>query len=216
MYIYQPLSLCNFQSVAEIYSDHVYLSCLHKIKIYIRRKVVKGGQLKTLIIFFFRLFARCQFFLVALLLCLSLASSSSYFFLLGKGVFQNLSAEKLLFRSTTGSLLFARQRLDKGGSLTVTSPSLSQFQFSQIITVIWQLAIHAPVSKRVISFCCGRFVSPRETVTSGRVVSEPELANVTNCSKPENTQKWTKRRLRKNWISGSSSSMNASSCPRDK
>lgn len=52
MYIYQPLSLCNFQSVAEIYSDHVYLSCLHKIKIYIRRKVVKGGQLKTLIIFF--------------------------------------------------------------------------------------------------------------------------------------------------------------------
>lgn len=52
MYIYQPLSLCKFQSVAEIYSDHVYLSCLHKIKIYIRRKVVKGGQLKTLIIFF--------------------------------------------------------------------------------------------------------------------------------------------------------------------
>lgn len=168
MYIYQPLSLCKFQSVAEIYSDHVYLSCLHKIKIYIRRKVVKGGQLKTLI--FFRLFARCSFFLVALLLCLSLASSS-YFFLLGKGVFQNLSAEKVLFRSATGSLLFARQRLDKGGYLTVTSPSLSQFQFSQIITVIWQLAIHAPVSKRVISFCCGRFVSPRETVTSGRVVS---------------------------------------------
>lgn len=93
------------------------------------------------------------------------------FFLLGKGVFQNLSAEKLLFRSTTGSLLFARQRLDKGGSLTVTSPSLSQFQFSQIITVIWQLAIHAPISKRVISFYCGHFVSPRETVTSGRVVS---------------------------------------------
>lgn len=47
MYNYQPLSLCKFQSVAEIYSDHVYLSCLHKITIYIRRKVVKGGQLKT-------------------------------------------------------------------------------------------------------------------------------------------------------------------------
>ena len=100
--------------------------------------------------------------------------------------------------------------------LTSLPPSL-QFQFSQIIA-IWRPEVHASSHRRAASTLFCKLRKRRENIWRSRLLSSSAnlAANKLTANPPKNTQKWTKRRLRKNLISGSSNSTNASSCRRDK